>query len=607
MTDLIDRVERLLAADASPDPQLLRDLEQTPDLAAVRKAGGLLAGIPEQLLTGRALRPLRVAVVPAFTCDALPRFLEVTLRSAGMRPQVHVTAPDQQLLQLTDPNSDLVRFAADVTLCLLDETMFLPDGADVTDLDGLRDTVDDRTRIVAAAVAAHRAHRPGPILLHTVHLPRARRDAVISYRARARLGRLWRDLNNALLDLAEQFDDVHTLDWEAILVEDPGPVRDERLHRYARMAWSVPAERRYATEAARFCRAATGLSAKCLVLDLDNTLWGGVLGDDGPENIDIGGLYPGNAYLATQRTAAALRRQGVLLAIASKNDPGLVDRVLADHPGLALRAGDFAATAVNWEPKDTNLTALIAGLNIGMESVVFADDSRFETELVRRSLPDVTVIHLDGDPAGHAARLLAEGGFDVLTTTDTDRKRTELYRARAQRAEHRARHTGHDFLHDLELRVTVRAADDFLRPRIRQLALRTNQFTLRGPAFEAAPGSLMLAVDVTDRFGDEGIAGALWLTEDADRLLIENFVLSCRVFSRGIEFAVLQAVTERARARHATRIEARYRPTERNGPARRFLEEAGFAPAGDSRYALPVTPTTSPCPDWITLTVQEPL
>jgi FkbH-like protein len=614
MTDLLERVRRLSAPDAAPDRELLRDLERTPDLAVAAKAAGLLAAIPDELLTGRALRPLRVAVVPAFTCDALPRFLEVTLRAAGIRPLIHVTAAGQLLLQLTDPDSELARFAPDVTLCLLDETLFLPDDADVTDLDALRDAVVRRTGILAEALRACRAHRPGPILVHTVPLPRARRDAVIAFRSRARLGRIWRDLNSRLLDLPEQVEDVHTLDWEAVLVEHPGPLRDERLYRYARMAWSVAAERRYAAEAARFCRAAAGLSAKCLVLDLDNTLWGGVLGDDGPENIEVGGMYPGNAYLATQRTAAALRRQGVLLAVASKNDPGLVDRVFAEHPGLALRATDFAATAVNWEPKDGNVAGLVAGLNLGLDSVVFADDSRFECELVGGSLPEVTVVHLGGDPSGHAGRLLAEGGFDVLATTGTDRQRTELYRARAERTRHEAGYadrpdSARAFLHDLDLRVTVRAADDFLRPRIRQLALRTNQFTLLGPAAEPDTGVRVLGVDVTDRFGDEGTTGAVWLTEDGDRLLIENLVLSCRVFSRGVEFAILAAVTERARALRSARIEARYRRTERNGPARRFLDEAGFVPDGEIngliRYALTLTPTTSPCPDWITLTVRE--
>ncbi|GIE37007.1 HAD-superfamily phosphatase, subfamily IIIC:FkbH [Actinoplanes italicus] len=613
MTDLLERVRRLHAPDAAPDFRLLRELARTPDLGVVRKAGGLLAAIPDELLTRRTPRPLRIAVVPAFTCDALPRFLEVTLRAAGIRPRILVTAADQLPLQLTDPDSELARFAPDVTLCLLDETLFLSGDADLTDLDAIRDAAVERTGILAEALRARRAHHPGPILVHTVPLPRSCRDAVIAFRSRARLGRIWRELNNRLLDLPEQIDDVHTLDWEAVLVEHPGPVRDERLYRYARMAWSVAAERLYAGEAARFCRAVAGLSAKCLVLDLDNTLWGGVLGDDGPENIEVGGLYPGNAYLATQQTAATLRHQGVLLGVASKNDPGLVERVFAEHPGLALRADDFAATAVNWEPKDGNLTALIAGLNIGADAVVFADDSRFECELVGTSLPEVTVVHLDGDPSGHAGRLLAEGGFDVLTTTGTDRRRTELYRARAERTRHEAGYTDRTgsaraFLHDLDLRVTVRPADDFLRPRIRQLALRTNQFTLLGPAAEPESGRV-LGVDVTDRFGDEGTTAAVWLAGDGDRLLLRNLVLSCRVFSRGIEFAILAAVTDLGRASGFTRIEAGFRPTGRNDPARRFLEEAGFVSKeeinGLIRYALPLTPTTAPCPDWITLTVRE--
>jgi FkbH-like protein len=615
MTGLLARVRRLREPDAEADPGLLAELAQTPDIAVAREAGRLLAGVPGRLVTGREVRTLRVAVATSFTCDAVPPLLTIALLHAGIAAELHLTAADELLIELNDPGSGLARFAPDVTLCLLDDAMFWPAGWDVTDLGGLRGAVLDRTGVLAAALRSFTARCPGTVLLHTVPLPQTRLRSVIAYRSRAALGRIWRELNIGLLDLAEQLDGVHVMDWESLLVEHAGVVRDERLHRYAGISWSPSAQRRYAGEAARFCRSVAGLSAKCLVLDLDNTLWGGVLGDDGPENIDVGTLYPGNAYLETQRTALALRKQGVLLAISSKNDPDLVARVFAEHPGLVLRADDFTASAVNWQPKDGNIAALAAELNIGLDSVVFADDSRFECELVARSLPAVTVVHLAGDPADHAGRLLAEGHFDVLTTTETDGQRTELYRARAQRQRHLAQRpdgTG-DFLRELGMSVTVRHADDYLLPRIRQLGLRTNQFTLLGPGnTPPVPHGTagyrdrrVLGFEVTDRFGAEGVVGAVWLASDDDHWLIENFVMSCRVFSRGVEFAVLQAVVDEALAEPVTRIEASFRATPRNGPARRFLEEAGFVLSyeadGLARFALPLVPAPAPGPDWITL------
>ncbi|MFD0574863.1 HAD-IIIC family phosphatase [Dactylosporangium darangshiense] len=615
MTGLLARTRRLLAPDARADPDLLTELGRTSDIAAAREAGRLLAGIPGRRVTGRELRPLRVAVATTFTCDAVPAFLTIALLASGIDAEVHLTAPDQFLVELNDPSSGLARFRPDVTLCLLDEAMFWPSELDGTDLPALREELHRRRDALAAALRALQARSAAQVLVHTVPLPQIRLRSIVAYRSRAALARLWRELNIDLLDLAEHIDGVHVLEWEALLVEHAGPFRDARRHRFAAMSWSPSAQRLYATEAARFCRAAAGMSAKCLVLDLDNTLWGGVLGDDGPEHLDVGTLYPGNAYLETQRTALALRRQGVLLAISSKNDPDLVERVFAEHPGLALRTADFSTTAVNWLSKDGNVAAIAEELGIGLDSIVFADDSRFECELVAGFLPSVNVVHLAGDPAEHAGRLVTEGHFDVLSTTDTDRQRPELYRARAERQRHRAEHpaSAAEYLRTIGLSVSVRTADAFMLPRIRQLRLRTNQFTLLGPGAgppdtEAADGTRdrrVLGFEATDRFGDEGLVGAVWLAGDGRRWLIENFVMSCRVFSRGIEFAVLQDVIDRAVAASAVRLDASFRSTGRNGAAKAFLDEAGFAPTGAAegvaRYTLPLVPAPSPCPDWITL------
>ncbi|MFD1535413.1 HAD-IIIC family phosphatase [Nonomuraea guangzhouensis] len=621
MNDLLARVRRLALPGAEPDPELLELLSRTPDLAAAREAGRLLAKVRACLVTppGRAPDRLRVAVAASFTCDAVPPLLRIELLRAGIDAELHVTGADELLIELTDPGSGLAAFAPQITLCLLDEGMFLPYDADPADLAGLREQVLERAELFRTALRGFRARSGESVLIHTVPLPASRLRSVIAYRSRAALGGIWRALNTRLLDLAEELESVHVMDLESLLTDHPDRLRDERLHHFARMAWSPSVERLYAQEAAGFCRAVAGRSAKCLVLDLDNTLWGGVLGDDGPENIEAGPLYPGNAYLETQRTALALRRQGVLLAISSKNDQALVTKVFDEHPAFALRNGDFAASAVNWADKAGNIAALAAELNIGLDSVVFADDSRFECEQVRHALPEVTVVHLSGDPSEHARQLLAEGHFDVPATTSADRQRTALYQAQVQRRHWEAETEGslRRYLHGLDLRVTVRAADDYMLPRIHQLGLRTNQFTLLGRSHPEARTREMagsdacrvLGFEVADRFGPEGVVGAVWISRAADHWLLENYVMSCRVFSRGIEFAVLQSVVDQARAAGVARIEADHRPTGRNGPARRFLLEAGFTAdreaEGLTRYVLPLDPPPALHPDWITLESED--
>ncbi|MEV7096289.1 HAD-IIIC family phosphatase [Amycolatopsis sp. NPDC051045] len=615
MDDLFARVRRLAEPGAAFDPSLPDLLVRTDDVTLVREAGRVLAGLDPALVLppGRAARELRVAIAASFTADNVAPLLRVALLAAGIDARIRLTPPDRLLAQLQAGDSELTRFAPDLTLCLTDDRFFLPDRVSPEDLGSAQAESAERLAAFGDAVTAFARHGKGRVLLHTVPLPAERPKTLIAHEDRARLGRLWRELNLGLLDLAEPGGRVGVLDLETLLASAAIPLRDERLHRFAGMAWSPALEWRYAREAAGYARAVAGTSRKCLVVDLDNTLWGGVLGDDGLENIEVGSLYPGNAFLAMQRAVQSLRRQGVLVAVASKNDPDLVERVFAEHPGLALRREDFVAVKANWAAKDGSLAEIAAELNLGLDSFVFVDDSPFECELVRGSLPQVAVIRVDGDPADHVAAMVSGGHFDVLATTDTDRRRTELYQEREQRQRwQESRPSTEDYLAGLAMTVRVRAADEYQLPRVVQLGARTNQFTLTGHAHSeqrtremaTAPDGLVLAFEVEDRFGDEGVVGAVWLTCGQESWLIENMVMSCRVFARGIEFAVLQTVAGLAADAGAHRLEAAFRATGRNGPAADFLAAAGFTPAGDRRI-LPLHPERAFAPSWITLRHEE--
>ena len=609
---LVGRFRRLLAPGAAADPSLQAALREVEDPATLAAVGWLLERVPPELLAAErtALRSLKVAVSATFTADGVVPLLRALLLRDGIAASLHLSGFDQLTVDLTDPDSELARFGPDVTLALLHDGAFLPGGWDPADLSGLSAALRERLDLLGAAVAGFTARTGGRVLLHTVPLSAVERTSVVSYRGRAELGRIWRELNTGLLALSAG--PVHTLDLEAVLVDTAGPVRDDRLAAMAGMAWTARTEAAYAREAAAFCRAAAGLARKVLVLDLDNTLWGGVAGDDGPEGIELGPLYPGNAYVDLQRRARMLRRQGVLLAIASKNDPALAAAVLARHPGMVLSADDFVARAVNWEPKDGNLLAIAAELNLGPAALLLADDSPFECGLVRSALPEVGVLQLGSEAATHAARLLAGDQFTVLETTPTDLDRGALYRAEAGRRRFSAGFESTvDYLRELGLHVAVRPADEFTLPRLAQLCLRTNQFTFTGPGRAATPASdpLVLAFDVRDRFGREGVAGGVWLDRRPDGWRIDNMVMSCRVFSRGVEHAVLQHVADLAAAAGAPRLTAALRFTGRNGPAAAFLPAAGFArtgPDGDLvRYALPLDPPPALAPDWVTLDVPE--
>jgi FkbH-like protein len=328
----------------------------------------------------------------------------------------------------------------------------------------------------------------------------------------------------------------------------------------------------------------------------------------------VGDGRRGLAFTRFQQAVKQLTAQGVLLAAVSKNDLEPVRKVLAEHPGMTLRENDFVQVVANWRPKHDNLRELAATLNIGLDSVVFADDSAFECGLVRRELPEVAVVRLDDEPALHTTRLLADGWFDVPSVTADDRERPARYREEAARKEFLdGFDTLHAYLRELDLRVRLEHAADADMARVAQLTVRTNQFNLtvdrlsEGDVRRRARdvGTPVVTVRSADRFGDNGLVGTL-LLRWADRTLwIDNFLLSCRVFGRGIEQACLATVLRYAADRGAAEVRGRYRPSAKNGKVADLYPRHGFvetAPeSGEFRHDLTDVPAP---PDHIRLSIE---
>jgi FkbH-like protein len=281
--------------------------------------------------------------------------------------------------------------------------------------------------------------------------------------------------------------------------------------------------------------------------------------------------------------------------VSSKNDQEPVLEVLRTHPDMVLRDTDFVRINANWNPKDANLRDIAAKLNLGVDSFVFADDSTFETGLVAAGLPEVAVVRLDEEPALHVEKLLADGWFDVRELTAEDRERASLYRVESERQDLLDSSGSYEeYLEQLQVRVQVSAVGDLDLARVAQLTLRTNQFNLTTQRLQPDevrariddPEHLVLSVRSGDRFGDNGVVGALFAHREGDTLHIDNLILSCRVFARGIEQATVAAVLEHARAQGVSAVTAAYRPTKKNHRVREFWPSVGFAPTGGDEAEL---------------------
>lgn len=318
---------------------------------------------------------------------------------------------------------------------------------------------------------------------------------------------------------------------------------------------------------------------KCLVLDMDNTLWGGVLGEDGINGIQVDGDYPGKAYHYWQEGLKELERNGVILAICSKNNRTDVEALFVARE-MPLSLKDFACTRINWNDKATNIREIAQELNIGLDSMVFVDDNPTERELIRQQLPMVSVPEWPAQPYELPVfyQQLVQEYFAVYSLTDEDKKKTEQYRQNASRTQAQASFTNmEDFLRSLEMELTITPATEVSIPRIAQMTQKTNQFNLTTHRYTEDDiramlnkGTKIYTLSVSDRFGDNGITGLMIINEDGE---VDTLLLSCRVLGKGIEEAFVKAVLSRL---NIANVHAKYIPTEKNSQVAEFWNRIGM-------------------------------
>jgi FkbH-like protein len=333
-----------------------------------------------------------------------------------------------------------------------------------------------------------------------------------------------------------------------------------------------------------------GRTAKCLVVDLDNTLWGGVVGDDGVGGLKIGeGDAEGEAFKAFQEYLLLLKKRGLLLAVCSKNDEANALEPFMKLPDMVLKREDFVCFKANWDPKPDNIEQIARELNIGLDALVFVDDNPAERELVRQRLPQVKVVELSGDPADFPRLLDQCGWLELVKLTDEDIKKTDQYLENIQRDALKVQHADYDsYLASLEQKAVVREFEPKHLDRITQLINKTNQFNLTTKRLtrsevEALVGredTITTYVRLVDRFGDNGLISVLIGHREGIVLHIDVWLMSCRVLKRGVERLLTNHLFERARDLKVESVRGAYIPTAKNKMVENLYPELGFAPAG---------------------------
>ena len=348
------------------------------------------------------------------------------------------------------------------------------------------------------------------------------------------------------------------------------------------------------------------------MLDLDNTVWGGVIGDDGLDGINLAqGDATGEAHLSVQQMALALRGHGVVLAVSSKNTDEIARRPFREHPEMLLREEHIAVFQANWSDKATNIRAIADALSLGLESLVFLDDNPAERALVRRELPQVAVPELPEDPAWFATTLAAAGYFEAVRFLDEDRARADMYSSNARRMALQSSATDMDsYLESMEMEITFAPFDSVGRARISQLINKSNQFNLTTrryseadvAAVQADPEAFTLQVRLSDKFGDNGMISVVICRQDeGGDWRVDTWLMSCRVLGRRVEAMVLREILTHAQSAGASHIIGEYFPTERNALVVDHYEKLGFRlltrqDGGASRWEIPVTANIASAP-----------
>jgi FkbH-like protein len=503
----------------------------------------------------------------------------------------------QELLQ---SDSGLFKFAPDVVLFAFNAQHLLGSPNPAMDENAADALVESAAQQVRGIWQLAREKLSGQLLQQTVLPIFPRLAGQNEARLAGSMANLVSRLNRRLVELApEQRVDILDLDW--VTARDGlSAWHDPMLWHRSKQEISPVAAPAYGDLAVRMIAAQRGRSFKCMVLDLDNTLWGGVIGDDGLEGIRLGqGSAAGEAFVAFQNFARDMSRRGIILAVCSKNDPENARSPFEKHPDMVLKMTDIACFVANWSDKAGNLRAIAEQLNIGVDSLVFVDDNPFERNIVRRELPMVAVPELPEDVAYYADAVADAGYFEALKVTREDFERGGQYQANLARETLRASHTDLDgYLRTLNMELRWQPFDSVGLQRIVQLINKTNQFNLTTRRYTenevievmGTPGALTLQLRLLDHFGDNGIIGiVIGKPEPGEALRLDTWLMSCRVLGRQVEEATMNLVADQAIRLGAKSLLGEYLPTQKNGMVKDHYRKLGFeeidnGPAGASRW-----------------------
>ncbi len=595
--------------------EAVRTAGEAGGAGAVRRALGAIRALPDEAQGP----PFRLGVCRTFTIE--PQLDAITLALATIPCRPVITVGDLENIEqvLLDPSSALAA-GCDAVLVLWrleDLHPRLVYEYELMSANEREQATSDLVARIDRLCQGYLTHGSTPLFLST--LPEwlasgaASRDVYTSHAPRLAILRI----NQALLEWSSRHPLIHVFDFSGWAAREGGNGFDLKMDLYARQPIANRALWSFSVALAEGLAPLLRPPAKVLAIDLDNVLWGGILGEDGIDGLKIGHDFPGSIYWRIQQHCLALKQRGTLLVLLSKNNLPDVEAAFASLLPMPLSLADFVATRVNWSRKSDNLEEVALQLKLGLDSFVFVDDQPFEREEVGFRLPAVHVLPASKDPVQTLQALATCRRFDTYRVSNEDRQRSADYDAQARRSELEAgSESGPGFLHTLGLRARIMRVTDALVPRAVQMLAKTNQFNATTRRHSEAqvrrmiadPANHLLALSLSDRFGDQGVVALAIALMDYDKraMMVDSFLLSCRAIGRGAEDALWSALLFQASAGPCPIVRSEYIRTAKNGQVAALFTRFGMSRLGHSsdQHAIfeLVLPASFPSPPWIAVT-----
>lgn len=546
--------------------------------------------LAEKITPGNHKKTIKIGFLSSFTINGLPEIIKTKCDEKQILCKTYLSGYNQYNQEILDPNSNFYRFSPDLTFLILDNRTILQDFFYFpydSDEESRKDFANKKIQELLNLIEIFSKNSSSKLIMTNLYIPSFSPYGIAETNYNFGFHDMIFYFNSELKKSLKEIHSVFLFDMNGFVMKyGEDNVFNYQNYFFGDIKISLEFLPHLGENFMSYVIAFLGLTKKCIILDLDNTLWGGIVGEDGFDGIKLGPQPPGNVFLEFQKYLKALSQRGIILAINSRNNVVDAINVIENHPYMILKKEDFSCIVINWGDKVQNIREIAKQLNLALDSFVFFDDDPVNRAYVKKEIPEVSVPELPSDPSNYVKILLSLNDFNSFQITQEDLSRKRMYDQQKQRLElQNSTSNIDDFLKSLGLRVVIKKADSFTVPRISQLTLKTNQFNLTTKRYQKEDiekfsldeNCLIGSAQVFDKFGDNGITGVFILKhEKPTEWILDSFLLSCRVMGRQIENSIMNYIIEQAKQNGIKTIKAQFIPTEKNSPIQDFLPSCGF-------------------------------